>query len=45
MRYLFVCGLHRSGTSLITRCLMEHPSVSGFRDTGAIEMKASSCKA
>ena len=36
-RYVFVCGLHRSGTSLITRSLMDHPEVSGFRDTGAIE--------
>lgn len=36
-RHLFVCGLHRSGTSLITRSLAEHPEVSGFRDTGVIE--------
>jgi hypothetical protein len=36
-RHVFVCGLHRSGTSLITRCLMQHPQVSGFKDTGAIE--------
>lgn len=36
-RYAFVCGLHRSGTSLITRTLAEHPMVSGFRATGAIE--------
>lgn len=36
-RHLFVCGLHRSGTSLITRCLAEHPDVSGFKDTGVIE--------
>ncbi len=33
----FICGLHRSGTSLLHRCLSEHPSVSGFRDTGAPE--------
>lgn len=36
-RYAFICGLHRSGTTLITRCLAEHPMVSGFRETGAIE--------
>lgn len=36
-RHAFVCGLHRSGTSLITRCLAQHPDISGFRDTGAIE--------
>ena len=36
-RHLFVCGLHRSGTSLITRSLAEHPEVSGFGGTGVIE--------
>ena len=36
-RYVFICGLHRSGTSLITRCLIEHPQIGGFRNTGAIE--------
>lgn len=36
-RYLFICGLHRSGTSLITRTLAQHPSISGFKDTGVIE--------
>jgi Sulfotransferase family len=36
-RHLFVCGLHRSGTSLITRTLAEHPQISGFMDTGVIE--------
>lgn len=36
-RYVFVCGLHRSGTTLITRYLAEHPMVSGFKNTGAIE--------
>lgn len=34
-RYIFVCGLHRSGTSLVHRCLRRHPDVSGFEDTGA----------
>jgi hypothetical protein len=36
-RYAFVCGLHRSGTTLITRSLAEHPMISGFKGTGAIE--------
>src|SRR5262245_11147255 len=36
-RHAFVCGLHRSGTSLLTQCLASHPGVSGFRNTGAIE--------
>jgi sulfotransferase family protein len=34
---LFVCGLHRSGTSLIHRCIARHPDVSGFHDTGVPE--------
>lgn len=36
-RHIFVCGLHRSGTSLITKYLSDHPLVSGFRNTGVIE--------
>jgi hypothetical protein len=36
-RHAFVCGLHRSGTSLITRSLMRHPDISGFAKTGMIE--------
>jgi hypothetical protein len=36
-RHLFICGLHRSGTSLITRSLAAHPEVSGFHGTGMIE--------
>jgi len=35
--YAFICGLHRSGTTLIARVLAEHPMVSGFKDTGVIE--------
>ncbi len=34
---LFVCGLHRSGTSLVHRCLARHPEVFGFHDTGMPE--------
>jgi|HubBroStandDraft_2_1064218.scaffolds.fasta_scaffold04723_5 hypothetical protein len=36
-RFVFVCGLHRSGTSLIARCLADHPQASGFANTGVIE--------
>ncbi len=33
-RVLFICGLHRSGTSLLHEILAEHPDVSAFRNTG-----------
>jgi hypothetical protein len=36
-RLVFVCGLHRSGTSLIQRSLAAHPEVSGFEGTGVPE--------
>ncbi len=36
-RFVFVGGLHRSGTSILFRCLREHPSISGFRNTGSPE--------
>lgn len=36
-RLIFVGGLHRSGTSLVTRLLGEHPDVSAFADTGVPE--------
>jgi hypothetical protein len=35
--YVFVCGQHRSGTSVLARSLRHHPQVSGFQDTGAVE--------
>jgi hypothetical protein len=36
-RFLFLCGLHRSGTSPLFKILREHPRISGFRDTGVME--------
>jgi hypothetical protein len=36
-RHVFVGGLHRSGTTLFGRCLAQHPEVSGFSGTPAIE--------
>ncbi len=36
-RFVFVCGLHRSGTTLIARSLAQHPMISAFANTGAIE--------
>lgn len=35
--FIFVTGLHRSGTSLLHRCLRRHPQISGFHDTGVPE--------
>jgi hypothetical protein len=36
-RFLFIGGLHRSGTSIIHRLLREHPGTSGFHATPAPE--------
>ncbi len=36
-RLVFVGGLHRSGTSLLHRCIGDHPAASVFRDTGVPE--------
>jgi len=35
--YVFIGGLHRSGTTLLARLLADHPEISGFRGTGARE--------
>lgn len=36
-RILFVGGLHRSGTTPVTRWISQHPEISAFRDTGVAE--------
>jgi hypothetical protein len=36
-RHLFICGLHRSGTSILHRVLRAHPQISGFHNTGVPE--------
>jgi hypothetical protein len=32
-RFVFLAGLHRSGTTLLARLLAAHPEISGFSDT------------
>lgn len=36
-RFIFLCGLHRSGTTPLFRILRAHPEISGFRETGVPE--------
>ena len=36
-KFVFVCGLHRSGTSILFQSLKDHPEISGFADTGTVE--------
>ena len=36
-QFVFIGGLHRSGTSLLHRCLRSHPEFSGFADLGVRE--------
>ncbi|SEP75498.1 Sulfotransferase family protein [Virgibacillus subterraneus] len=33
-KFVFICGLHRSGTTLLFRLLREHNQISGFQNTG-----------
>jgi hypothetical protein len=35
--FVFVCGLHRSGTSVLFRSLRDHPDISGFENTDSPE--------
>ena len=35
--YVFICGLHRSGTSILNRIIQTHPLLTGFSGTGASE--------
>lgn len=35
--FIFIAGLHRSGTSLLHQIIRSHPDVSGFSGTGAPE--------
>ena len=36
-KYVFICGLHRSGTSLLARNIARLENCTGFRQTGVIE--------
>jgi hypothetical protein len=36
-RFAFIAGLHRSGTSILFKCLKDHPQISGFENTGVPE--------
>lgn len=36
-RFIFIGGVHRSGTSYTARSIATHPTVSAFRDTGVQE--------
>jgi hypothetical protein len=36
-RYVFICGLHRSGTSVLGRNVARLEDCTGFKDTGVTE--------
>jgi hypothetical protein len=36
-QFIFLGGLHRSGTSLLHEIIREHPKISGFSGTGVPE--------
>ena len=33
-KFIFISGLHRSGTTILADCLKEHPDISSFSNTG-----------
>lgn len=33
-KYVFICGLHRSGTTILADCLAQHIEISSFKNTG-----------
>jgi hypothetical protein len=41
--FIFLAGLHRSGTSLLHKIIREHPEVSGFAKKGYRKMKGNIC--
>jgi len=36
-KFIFIAGLHRSGTSLLDKIIKSHPKISGFHNTGVPE--------
>lgn len=36
-KYIFIGGLHRSGTTMFARCLAQHPEISAFHNTNVPE--------
>ncbi len=36
-KFVFICGLHRSGTSILFKRLKQHREISGFESTGVSE--------
>jgi len=36
-KFIFIAGLHRSGTSLLDQIIKSHPKISGFQNTGVPE--------
>ncbi len=44
VKYVFVCGLPRSGTSVIGRNIARLENCTGLHDTGVLEDEGDSCK-
>jgi len=40
-KFIFIAGLHRSGTSLLFKILRDHPDINGFSNTGVPEDEGS----